>query len=141
MTPEEIFGVLRVTLPDVVDGVIHDGIGLPETHLQAHALADKLRASKTLDEAIGLDEQLDQLVATDPPFRDAIVARTQPLRDKADAESPMGQARQTVRDVQSAAKTGASVLKDVGVLLLVGAGIYALAEAGKIGRTVKGAIT
>lgn len=140
MTPEEAFGRLRVTLPDVVDGVIRDGIGQPETGLQAHALADQLRAAKTLDEAVALDEQLDKLAATDPPFRDALLARTQGLRDKSEAESPLGQVRQAAADVQDAAKTGATVLKDVGFLLLLGVGVLALAEARNVGRTVKGAL-
>lgn len=141
MTPAEAFGALRVTLPDVVEGVIHDGIGMPETQVQAHAIAAKLRAAPTLDEAVKLDTQLSDLADTDPPFRQALLDRTAPVRDKAEAESPAGQVRETLHEVQNAVHTGASLAKDLGVILLVGLGLFALVEVGKVGRTLKGGLT
>ena len=137
MTPEQAFGILRSTFPDIVDGVIHDGIGLPATHHEAHDLVEQMRHASTLEQAMALDEKLSDLADTDPPFRDAILARTQGLRDKADAESPAGQVKQAMRNVESAAKAGASLAKDVGTVALVGLGLWVLAEAGSFTRTLR----
>jgi hypothetical protein len=137
VTDVEAFGLLRTTLPDVVDDVIAKGIGQEHTRTAAADLAAKLRKAPDLDAAMILDEQLEQLTLTDPPFHEAVLHGTQPIRDKAEAESPTGQVRQAAKDFAAATSAGASVAKDIGTIALVGLGLWALAQGAKLTSTLK----
>lgn len=115
MTPAEAFGHLRETLPAAIDRVVAEGVGREQTRNQIAPYAGKLRAADTLDHAVALDEQLGDIVATDPPVRDRLMALTADVRQQAEAETIPGQVRQAAKDVKDAAKTALTVVEAAAV--------------------------